>query len=394
MMHFFDEIKSYVGFTDEDAARLKALGPLVEPRFSEVVVAFYDALMAHPRARGVFVGPEQIDRLRASLAVWLGELFEGRYDDAYFAHRQHIGRVHVNVGLLPQFMFGAMNLIRHGFLEILSDLEARLQSDPRIQSLRHSVTSVDRILDIELTIMVQSYWDSLMKQKLEIPAALATGLAHEVRNPLNAIGLQMTLLERRLRSSEVDEGVYGQVLEAVRAELRRIQGLNSEILDFAKPVDIHTGPVDVAGMFYEIRRNHELTLEAGGVQMDIEVEGDPVMICDRDRLMQVFINLMTNAVEAMPDGGLMRVQVVQSESGLRVEFGDSGQGMSPAMKYRIFDLFYTSKASGTGIGLAIARKIVEAHGGSIDVLSRPGEGTTFTVYLPYPRRDAEDEVER
>ncbi|RAL20318.1 hypothetical protein DL240_17195 [Lujinxingia litoralis] len=393
-MHFFDEIKSYVGFTDEDAARLKALGPLVAPRFPEVVISFYDVLMAHPRARGVFVGPEQIDRLRASLKVWLGELFEGTYGDAYFSHRQHIGRVHVNVGLLPQFMFGAMNLIRHRFVEILSDLEVDLGSLAEVGSMRQALGSIDRILDIELTIMVQSYWDSLMQQKLEIPAALATGLAHEVRNPLNAIGLQMTLLERRLRSAEVDEGVYGQVLEAVRAELRRIQGLNSEILDFAKPIDIHTGLADVADIFEEIRRNHELTLEAGGVEMSIEVQGSAVLVCDRDRLMQVFINLMTNAVEAMPEGGQIRVLIVKSEGGLRVDFADTGQGMSPAMKYRIFDLFYTSKASGTGIGLAIARKIVEAHGGSVDVLSRPGEGTTFTIYLPFPRRDAEDEDER
>lgn len=385
-MHFFDEIKSYVGFTDEDAERLKAIYPIVEPHFEKAVVAFYDTLMAHPRARAVFVGEEQISRLRRSLSVWMKEVFAGEYDDAYFARRQRIGRVHVDVGLLPQFMFGAMNLIRNQFVDfLLANQERVVEVLGADDGPRLAVTSVDRILDIELTVMVQSYCDTLMTQKLQIPAALATGLAHEVRNPLNAIGLQATLLERKLRSAEVDSALYEPVLEAVRAELRRIQGLNSEILDFAKPVDINVHPTDLKGVLEEIQQAHQLTLDAGDIEMTVSTKGDVVIGCDRDRLTQVFVNLLTNAVEAMPEGGLLDVVIEGKQGGAVVEFSDTGQGMSPALKYQIFDLFYTTKASGTGIGLAIARKIVEAHGGSIDVMSRPGEGTTFTVYLPRQR---------
>ncbi len=201
-MNLFDEIKSYVGFTDVDAERLEQLRPVVEPYFEEVVEQFYDRLMEHPRARNVFTGPEQIERLRQSLQEWLYGVFGGTYDQAYFEKRKRIGRAHVEVGLLPQFMFGAMNLIRNQFLEILFG-EARDDVAGVFEETEDpgpvAVGSVDKILDIELTIMVQSYLDELMQQKLEIPAALATGLAHEVRNPLNSIGLQMTLLERRLR---------------------------------------------------------------------------------------------------------------------------------------------------------------------------------------------------
>lgn len=385
-MHFFDEIKSYVGFTDDDAQRLKAIYPIVEPHFEKVVIAFYDTLMAHPRARGVFVGEEQISRLRRSLFVWMEEVFAGEYDDAYFARRQRIGRVHVDVGLLPQFMFGAMNLIRHQFVDfLLVNQEKVVETLGVDDGPRLAVTSLDRILDIELTVMVQSYCDTLMTQKLQIPAALATGLAHEVRNPLNAIGLQATLLERKLRSAEVDSALYEPVLEAVRAELRRIQGLNSEILDFAKPVDINVHPTDLKGVLEEIQQAHQLTLDAGDIEMTVSTKGDVVIDCDRDRLTQVFVNLLTNAVEAMREGGGLDVVIEGKQGGAVVEFSDAGQGMSPALKYQIFDLFYTTKASGTGIGLPIARKIVEAHGGSIDVMSRPGEGTTFTVYLPRQR---------
>lgn len=383
-MHFFDEIKSYVGFTEADALRLQRLGPIVEPYFKDVVIAFYEALMEHPRARGVFVGPEQVQRLRNSLAVWLGEIFAGLYDSSYFKRRQRIGKVHVDVGLLPQFMFGAMNLIRAKFLDIFlqDQREAIIEALGDENGPRLAVASLDRILDIELTIMVQSYWNALMKQKLEIPAALATGLAHEVRNPLNAIGLQMTLLERKLRGAQVAGEIYEPVMEAVRTELRRIQGLNSEILDFAKPVDVVVRPTDLGEVLAEIQRAHQLTLDAGEVEMTIETRGDIVLDCDRDRLTQVFVNLLTNAVEAMPEGGALQVTIEGQNGGAVVEFCDEGEGMSPALKYQIFDLFYTTKAAGTGIGLPIARKIVEAHGGSIDVLSRPGQGTTFTVYLP------------
>ena len=118
--------------------------------------------------------------------------------------------------------------------------------------------------------------------------------------------------------------------------------------------------------------------------MEIETEGDVVLECDRTRMTQVFVNLMTNAVEAMPDGGTISVFIEGKEQGVVIEFSDDGVGMPPTMKYQIFDLFHTTKATGTGIGLAIARKVVEAHDGSIDVLSRPGEGSTFTVYLPRP----------
>lgn len=383
-MRFFEEIKTYVGFTEEDGTRLEKLGPLMKPYFGDVVVAFYEALMEHPRARAVFDGPEQVQRLRVSLKQWLAELFEGKYDDQYFRSRSRIGLAHVRVGLMPQFMFGAMNIIRFQLTERLMSLgEGELNALLGQESAyRVAVNSIDRILDIELTIMVQSYWDELMRRKLKIPAALATGLAHEIRNPLNAIGLQMTMLERRLQNSAVDSGIYESVMEAVRTELGRIQNLNSEILDFARPIVLDCGPVELTGLLREVYRSHGPTLEAGGVIFHISGADRAEILGDRARLSQVFVNLLTNAIEAMPDGGEIEVELEVNGSGVVVEFRDSGIGVATDEASQIFELFHTTKALGTGIGLPIAKKIVEAHGGTIDVAIRK-LGASFRIYFPY-----------
>lgn len=376
-MYFFEEFKDYVGFTDADVARLHELKPFVEPHFQRIVMRFYDALMENSRARNVFSGPEQIIRLRCSLLKWLGELFEGPFDDHYCKARLHIGEVHVNVGLLPHFMFGAMNLIRVDLTKIV----AKWSDDPD-QNARY-LTSVERILDLDLTLMVQSYWNVMMKQKLQLPAALTTGLAHEIRNPLNAIGLQVTLLERKLHNADVQYDVFQPILEAVRSELRRIHVVNSEIMDFAKPIEVYCESTNIQRILQELKQTHSTSLETANIELTFHIQDSPYIWCDADRLNQVIVNLLNNAVEAMPEhGGKIHIQVEPSRNGNIITFDDNGNGMEPTLKNRIFDLFYTSKAAGTGIGLPIARKIIEAHGGSIDVSSLPNVGTQFILHLP------------
>lgn len=380
-MHFFEEIKNYVGFDETDADRLRRIKPLLEPHFSAVVVKFYDALNANPRTREVFTGPEQVERLRQTLHRWLEEVFEGPFDGAYFKRRQRIGRVHVDVGLLPQFTFGAMNIIR-------IDLVDRVLESDEIEDKQACIESIERILDLELTIMQQSYWDAMMELKLQIPSALAAGLAHEIRNPLNTIGLQMTLLERRLAGivDPEEQQRVEPIVEAVLSEVQRIRGLTSEIMDFAKPVELNKSWYDARELLSDLQNLYEPTMEASNIKLVTRVEGEPMLLCDRDRLKQVLVNLLQNAVEAIEDRGRIEVVVHNEDYGTRISVQDDGVGMTPVLKYKIFDLFHTTKAAGTGIGLAIVKKIIEAHQGSIDVTSKPGKGTSFTIALPRPSR--------
>ena len=371
--YFFDELKAYIGFDDGVERLLHECKPLVEPHYEDIVVSFYDALWNNPRARAVFSGPDQIARLRATLHEWLESAFTGPWDERYFERRSRIGQVHVDVGLLPHFMGGAMNIIRRQIVRVLYQAEA---------SSEH-LEAVERLLDLELTIMLQSYWDHMMALKLKVPLALASGLAHEIRNPLNAIGLNLTLLERRLRAGGEDAS---PILEAVRAEVRRISSLTNEMMDFARPIDIRPQWHRIDQLLSELQTVHGATFDASEITFSTAIEGDPYIWCDVDRLRQALINLLTNAVEAIDSRGEITVSVTNAGTNTLLTVTDDGEGMEPTVSYQIFDLFFTRKATGTGLGLPIVKNIIDAHGGSIDVSSKRTQGTTFQIRLPRPTR--------
>lgn len=375
---FFQEIKEYISFDDEDSRLLKLALPHVEEHFKDTVTAFYDALGQQQHTRQIFDGPEQIERLRVSLMGWLFEVFSGPHDSDYYQQRQRIGRVHVEVGLLPHFMFGAMNIVRLKLLSVLDDspLEREL--------VRKIMRAVEKILDIELTIMLYSYWDKMTDLKLQMPTALAMGLAHEIRNPLNSINLNIALLERRIRSLDVETDTLSPVLDVMRSEIRRIRGMTSEIMDFAKPVEIRPSWQDAAQLLDDLHMTHGPTLEVSNIELEMSIEGEPTLYCDVDRIKQVLLNLLTNAVEAIGERGTIHIHVLNTSYETRLEVRDTGQGMSSNERFRVFDLFFTTKAAGTGLGLPIVRKIIEAHGGRIDLMSKPGHGTQFTITIPRP----------
>lgn len=386
-MLVFDEIKDYMGFSEEDAMLLVEARDCVLPELDRVVDAFYAGLEGNPRTQAVFESPEQVERLRGSLYKWVVELFCGVYDDAYFQKRMRIGRVHVAVGLLPHFMFGAMNIIRSEIEEIIWHCDA-LGKD----GFRH-MRAMHRLLDIELTIMLQSYWDNMMELKLKVPAALASGLAHEIRNPLNALALNVTLLERKLRAHDGTENGEAPIMDAMRSEIRRITNLTTEIMDFAKPIEVYPRWVSAKGLADSIRLTLGPTMDASEIRFKVSVEGPELIWLDADRIKQALLNLLTNAIEACNSNSEIVLTIKSGRKSTEITVKDDGEGMPPGMQYRIFDLFFTSKTTGTGLGLPIVKKIVEAHDGTIDVNSKSGRGTEFTISFPRPLHDDDQENE-
>lgn len=369
-MYFIEEIKEVVDLTPEDATRMVEAFAWVEPHFEEIVGAFYDAFYLNPRTRIYFEDEAQIERLKRSLNTWLHELFSGKYDDAYYRKRLHIGHVHMKIGLLPHFVSAATTIIRSHLATILTD-----------QGMTEHVRAMERMIDIELSIMLQTYWDDLMEQKLKMPVALAMGLAHELRNPLNGMSLNLTLLERRLRHIEGASDLEPSI-EVMRHELRRITTMTNEIMDFAKPIDIHPRWVSAHNVLRDLASVHSLTLDAARISLDVRVEGPDLLYIDTDRMHQVLTNLITNAAEAIEQDGSISIHVTNTDRTTSIELIDDGPGMDPSLKYRVFELFYTTKTTGTGLGLAIVRKIIEAHNGTVDVNTRRGQGTQFSIVLP------------
>lgn len=371
----YRELTEYIGFTDKDAALLAELAPTVTPAFTTIVTAFYTALNQNERTRAVFSGPEQVERLRVTLHAWLADVFGGEYGEAYFQKRARIGRVHVDVGLLPHFMFSAMNVIRCEVSAVL--LDAGVSED--------HFHAVEKILDIELAVMVQSYCDKLLEMKMKVPAALAAGLAHEIRNPLNAIGLHITLLERQLRRAGLENEASASAIDGVRREIRRVRGLTSEIIDFSKPIQVNPTWVDVRVLLKELTDMHTPVLRASEIKLHTEVNGDSAIYCDRDRVTQVLVNLLTNSVEALPADGKIEIRVDNTRLGRsEIVFRDTGPGLPKAVRFRAFELFYTTKAAGTGMGLPIVRKIIEAHQGFVEIESPVSGGAAFRIQLPRP----------
>lgn len=205
---------------------------------------------------------------------------------------------------------------------------------------------------------------------------LAAGVAHEIRNPLGGIELCATMLSRELRAEESSQELVGNIIEGVR----RLNSIVTNLLTLTREDHIQARRVDLDLVVNEALA--ACAVRADGIKVEqrlcggVEVPGDP------DRLRQVFINMVTNAAEAMTEGGTLTV-LTGSESGCAVvEFRDTGKGIGAEEMEKIFNPFFTTKECGTGLGLSISYKIVNDHGGRITVQSEVGKGSTFKIFLP------------
>lgn len=219
-------------------------------------------------------------------------------------------------------------------------------------------------------------------ERLAAVGTLAAGLAHEVRNPLNSATLQLQVLRRRLERGQNTPEKLLPVVEIVHDEIRRLDRLVSDFLAFARPNPLTLSPMELAELAQSVLAQLRPEVQAAGVRVESRLDGDRGLIeGDRERLRQVLINLMRNAVEAMAaTGGVLTVGVRgDSEGFVEALVEDTGPGI--AEDAPIFDAFYTTKEAGTGLGLAIVHRIVHEHGGTIQFESRAGR-TCFTLRFP------------
>lgn len=487
-MHVFDEMKSWVGFGEDDEVRLRALLPHVEPHLQRLSDVFYDKILAHPGAAAVMRDEAQVIRLKGTLRRWNVELLQGPWDDAYFQRRERIGRVHVEVNLAPRYMFTAMNVWRDGLCEIArralpapeaeetcrsvakvtdmdlaimtgtfverreaqqmstlqelivshmpvtvlllnadglitaatrpgnrlfgeapifgrswadalppalvaaASLEQHLQRalrtgheitltrvdvklDGTDRNFRLSVVPLDHpharvLLHVEeLTEAIRTEGRLARAESLAQLGALSAAVAHELRNPLAGISGAIQVIARTLPETDRRK----PIMDKVEQQVRRLDALVTDLLDFARPTEARFGRVQLDDVARAVVDN--VSREHAGVR--IVTEGAGLAWADPNLVHQVVLNLVLNAVQALEGQGEVRILV---DAG-RVTVNDDGPGIPAENAERIFAPFFTTRTRGTGLGLAICRKAAHAMGGRVVLGAGPLPGAAFVLEL-------------
>jgi len=228
-------------------------------------------------------------------------------------------------------------------------------------------------------------------EKLAALGKLSAGIAHEIRNPLTSIKILIHSLVDEMATDASRE----KDLAVIETEIERVNKIIKQFLDFARPRPPSLERMDVHKVLEETLALVIYEMEAQGVSLGTEFAPDlPPVPMDREQMKQVFLNLMLNAIQAMEQGGKLKVattlkrQSADRRDGPLVEiaFQDSGKGIPEEIKGRIFEPFFSTKEEGIGLGLPIAQRIVEEHGGEIRLESTLGKGTTFFLTLPLDQR--------
>jgi signal transduction histidine kinase len=212
---------------------------------------------------------------------------------------------------------------------------------------------------------------------------LAAGVAHEIRNPLNAMGMGLQRLKREfLPPDESKREEYISFTELILKEVRRVNDIIEQFLTLSRPFQLNLKESSLQDLL-----NHLVTLfqeetSSLGIRLQSEISSDlPLLAIDPEKLTQALINIMKNGFQAMGQGGILRVETKSLKDRVEVTISDSGSGILPEQMEKIFNYYYTTKEKGVGLGLPIAHRIIEAHGGQLKIESRVGSGTKVTVTL-------------
>jgi signal transduction histidine kinase len=222
--------------------------------------------------------------------------------------------------------------------------------------------------------------ESPQPDRLTALGTMTAGLAHELRNPLNAAHLQLSLVARRLRADPADTAAALQALARADHEMKRIATLVEELLDFARPLPLELAPGDLRACAEDVLQALEDEAADAQVALALAPGVETVVRMDAARMRQLLVNLVRNAIEASPPGSVVELSVRGHAEWATLTVADSGPGL-PAPASRIFEPFFTTKPEGTGLGLSIVHRIVTDHQGEISV-RRQDDRTVFTVLLP------------
>ncbi|MFP4510149.1 MAG: two-component system sensor histidine kinase NtrB [Spirochaetota bacterium] len=218
---------------------------------------------------------------------------------------------------------------------------------------------------------------------------LAAGVAHEIKNPLGSIGIHLQLVNKVLQRSESPESHnLRDYLDVIEEEVDRLNSIVVDFLFAVRPMDIELRDSDLNECVNEMVDFVRYELQEAHVQLVLDLDEHlPSLRLDEKYFKQVLINLIKNSIHAMPEGGELRISTQQRGDEVILRLSDTGTGMSDEVIHKIFEPYFTTKDTGSGIGLTLVYKIIREHMGDIAVMSEEGKGSTFTVTLPVPQRE-------
>ena len=220
----------------------------------------------------------------------------------------------------------------------------------------------------------------IRSDKLAALGQLAAGIAHEIRNPLTSINILIHSLMETLPSGDS----HKEDLKVIKEEIHRINEIVDQFLRFAKPAPPLLERGDVVSVFEETLQLLKRQIEKQLITVQEEFHALPIIRMDREQMKQAILNLLLNAIQAMPGGGSLTLKGQNSEDGqwIHISIQDSGVGIPGEDMDQLFNPFFSTKEGGMGLGLSIAHRIIDQHRGKIEVESTPGEGTLFRIWLP------------
>ena len=412
---FFEEMKRYVGFSDEEARLLQSVGARMDPYLPAMSERFYDQITHHPEAGKVFTGgQEQIDRLKHTLQIWAKRLFRGPFDEDYAAERYKIGVRHVLIGLPQRYMISAMGVLRTHLQESLGEVLS-----PDLARLERTRLALDKILNIDLNMMCESYFQESIRHLRELNRRLERAnfelaelshvkteflatTSHELRTPLNSIlGFSRLILDGLCDSRDEER----ELLRDVYSSAEHLLSIVNDLLDVAKieAGELRLAPdtVDLRPVIQEAKAVVSVQVAAKHLTLVDETEAVPLppVVADPARAKQILINLVGNSLKFTDKGWItLRGRSFPERGFVELEVQDTGIGIAPAKQQHLFEKFhqldstFTRQQGGSGLGLSICRSLVEMMGGRIKLWSGGvGCGTTVTFSLPM-RRDQADVV--
>jgi two-component system, sporulation sensor kinase E len=236
----------------------------------------------------------------------------------------------------------------------------------------------------DITESRRSEQQTLESERLNALTLLAAGVAHEIGNPLNSLNIHLQLIEREAR--KIDGAKRAELQESVevaRAEVNRLDSIITQFLRAIRPTRPQLHPENVNSIVEEAVRFFAPEIKDRDIVVEQELRSDlPLIDIDRDQMKQAFYNVIKNSFEAMKARGILRIGTDKDDSHVLIKFTDTGGGISPENLSRVFEPYFTTKTSGTGLGLLIVRRIVREHGGELSIESSEGKGLTLTIRLP------------